>query len=1009
MSSNKPASTAVAAKANRKKRKKAKGSPIWSHNVLLPSTPLDQTRKLDEQKYGTTQQPVYRGKPARVFIGHESHPFQKVAFSCLERRECLIFSGHPSAGKNLVAEYTVGMALRDNQKVLVVCSSVSLCCRKYRDLRGLFGSVMSPMIELLIGEQLPVDMPMAGCLICTARMLRRLLVKDSPILKEVAWVVFDEVVQGGSLDPPESAGGLEESLMLLSPSVGCVFLGGPMQDVEEFGNWLVSLNNQPCHVIWAKHRKPPLKHYGDPVGGDGLFLLKDDTGVLKVDKFEKMQEKLKENFYVLDCPEEQEKNWWKDMCRLEGIDKADSKSVNTSVGDILAGTQLHQFVPCAVFFFTPQTAQKCCLALATLHDYSTPAEKAKIKTLFGSVLSKLDKEDQDSSMIQGIQGLLERGVGLYHSGILPVLRELIEILVEASLLKVLCCTEDYATYGRFPFRSVLLTGLYRSDGEIRKLVTSGEYAKVSALAGKVSNDQRGISIFVLKRKLKSKDCQEITKGLLDPPLGLTSLSDCSFLSLLKKLTGKGVSFETFVAQSLEEFKHKQRLPKLRGRLEELKKKAAQYSTSEIKCILKYKASLERAMGLKEMLWKRALRPDVCLEFLQPGRLVRVKEDWGWGVLMSVDHYTSNAMGVPYIVNVLLRCQNKCIEIPEPAEKNGDYTPLCIPFKLDMLDAISMLQLCLPNTLGDKAAQKSALQGLCNLEKRYPDGFPQLDIIQDMGLTDSEAVSMASELEQTCVEMHENPAHSMIHDEKKWKVLMPAVEQYMEAQETENTIQATPASQLLQKCKTQMKVFEQSGLVDSAGKLTTKGVGASEIEMADPVLCSDVLSTGGFDTLDKHSATAVTCMLLQIDAGVGEGQSAYDEDLLGPFQMVQKCAEKTIALRKACGQHVDQPAYMACFQKSLVYAMYCWSKGGTFDEICRFTGLPEGVVVDSMQKLCTLMLNLVSCARVLGNEKAASILEMGIQTVYRGITFLPSLYLSLSVPADASLSGKPQQG
>lgn len=968
---------------------------------MLPSVPVDQTRKLDDQKYGTTQQPVFKGKPARIFPGHEPQPFQKVAFSCLERRECLVFLGHPSAGKNLVAEYSIGMAFRDNQKILYVCSSRSLCCRKYRDLRILFKSAMPSMFELLIDEQLPVDVPMAGCLICTTGMLRRLLVRDSPILREVAWIVFDEVVQGGMLDPPGAEGGLEESLMLLSPSVGCVFLGGPMQDVADFAGWLVSLNNQPCHVICALHRKPPLKHYGDPVGGDGLFFLKDYVGELKVDRFEKMQERLKENLYVLECPEEQDKKWWKDMGRLEGIDKAAFKSLNTSVVDILAGGQFHQFVPCAVFFFTPQTAEKCCLALATIHDYNTPAEKAKIKKLSDLVLTKLDQEDQDSSMVRGMQGLLERGLGLYHPGILPVLRELVEILVEASLLKVLCCTEDYATYGRFPFTSVLLTGLYRPNGQTKTLVTSGEYAKISSLAGRGPNDIRVLAISVLQRKLKSEYYQEIMKGLLDIPVGLSSLSDCSLLSLLKKYMGMGTSFKSFIARSLEEYKHKQKVPQLRGRIEKLQKHAVPHSAAEIKCVMKYKESLERAMNLKEMLWKRALRPDVCLEFLQPGRLVRVKEDWGWGVLLSVDHYTSNSMGTPYIVNVLLRCESKTIEFPKPAG-SGDCVPLCIPLKLDMLDAISMLQLCLPNTLGDKAAQKSVLQGLRNLENRYPDGFPQLDIIQDMGLVDSESVSIAHELEQTCVEMHENPAHAIIHDEKKREIWMPAVEQAMEAQEIENTITATPISQISEKFQIQMKVFQRSGFIDSEGKLTVKGIGACEIEMADPVLCLEVLSTGGFDILDKHTATAVACMLLQIDAGVGEGQSTFDEELSGPHQMIRRCAERTIDVWIACGQPVDQSGYMACFGKSLVYAMYCWSKGGTFDEVCRFTGLPEGAVVDAMQKLYALMLNLVSCARVLGNEKAASIIEMGIQTVYRGIAFLPSLYLSLSVPADASL-------
>lgn len=124
-------------------------------------------------------------KPAREWP-FTLDPFQKVSIASIERNESVLVSAHTSAGKTVVAEYAIAQCLKNNQRVIYTSPIKALSNQKYREFMAEFGDV-----GLMTGD-VTIN-PTATCLVMTTEILRSMLYRGSEIMREVAWVVFDEV------------------------------------------------------------------------------------------------------------------------------------------------------------------------------------------------------------------------------------------------------------------------------------------------------------------------------------------------------------------------------------------------------------------------------------------------------------------------------------------------------------------------------------------------------------------------------------------------------------------------------------------------------------------------------------------------------------------------------------------------------------------------------------------------------------------------------------------------
>jgi len=126
--------------------------------------------------------------------------------------------------------------------------------------------------------------PTATCLVMTTEILRSMLYRGSEIMREVAWVIYDEVHY---MRDKERGVVWEESIILLPHKVRFVFLSATIPNAQQFVHWIAKIHHQTCHVVYTNYRPVPLQHYIFAQGGDGLHLVVDERGRFREANFQK--------------------------------------------------------------------------------------------------------------------------------------------------------------------------------------------------------------------------------------------------------------------------------------------------------------------------------------------------------------------------------------------------------------------------------------------------------------------------------------------------------------------------------------------------------------------------------------------------------------------------------------------------------------------------------------------------------------------------------------------------
>lgn len=101
-----------------------------------------------------------------------------------------------------------------------------------------------------------------------------MLYRGSEIMREVGWVIFDEIHY---MRDKERGVVWEETLILLPHNVHFVFLSATIPNARQFAEWVAHLHHQPCHVVYTDYRPTPLQHFIFPAGGNGIHMVVDES------------------------------------------------------------------------------------------------------------------------------------------------------------------------------------------------------------------------------------------------------------------------------------------------------------------------------------------------------------------------------------------------------------------------------------------------------------------------------------------------------------------------------------------------------------------------------------------------------------------------------------------------------------------------------------------------------------------------------------------------------------
>lgn len=127
--------------------------------------------------------------------------------------------------------------------------------------------------------------------------------------------------------------------------------------------------------------------------------------------------------------------------------------------------------------------------------------------MFSNAIESLSDDDKQLPQILTLLPLLKRGVGIHHGGLLPILKEVIEILFQEGLIKCLFATETFSIGINMPAKTVVFTNTRKYDGKDFRWITSGEYIQMSGRAGRRGKDDSGIVIQMVDEKIEPDVCK----------------------------------------------------------------------------------------------------------------------------------------------------------------------------------------------------------------------------------------------------------------------------------------------------------------------------------------------------------------------------------------------------------------------------------------------------------------------------------------------------------------------
>ena len=396
--------------------------------------------------------------------------FQRTACAALEAGRGVLVAAPTGAGKTVVGEFAVHLALRAGGKCFYTTPIKALSNQKYADLVARHGA---DKVGLLTGDN-AVNGD-ADVVVMTTEVLRNMLYGGSDALRGLAHVVMDEVHYLAD----RSRGAVwEEVIIHLPDAVQLTSLSATVSNAEEFGEWLVTVRGD-TEVVVEEHRPVPLWQH--VMVGTRIYDLFTGEGRDRDDLNPELKRLAREDLRF--------------NPRERGGRGGGFRRTVASRPDVIERLDREGLLPAITFVFSragcAAAVEQCLRAGLRLNS----AEEAElVREHVQRRTASIPHEDlRVLGYWEWLDGL-QRGIAAHHAGMLPTFKEIVEELFTDGLVKAVFATETLALGINMPARSVVLEKLVKWNGETHADVTPGEYTQLTGRAGRRGIDVEGHAV-----------------------------------------------------------------------------------------------------------------------------------------------------------------------------------------------------------------------------------------------------------------------------------------------------------------------------------------------------------------------------------------------------------------------------------------------------------------------------------------------------------------------------------
>lgn len=419
----------------------------------------------------------------RAFEAQLSFPldeFQVDSCRALESGAGVLVAAPTGAGKTVIGEFAIHLAIESNQKVFYTTPIKALSNQKFSELVKRYGK---ERVGLLTGDN--NQNSEAQVVVMTTEVLRNMIYANSETLKELGFVVMDEVHY---LADRFRGAVWEEVILHLPKDVKVVSLSATVSNAEEFGAWLDEVRGN-TKVIVSEIRPVPL-HQHVLFGSELLELFESGTSQSRVNP-----ELLQKHQARARSPIRTRGKWGGSKHSSQERNQMIRQFPRLEKSEVVERLDELELLPAIFFIFSRAGCDGAVTNCRRAGLRLTNKEEQKIiRQVAEARCSSIAEDDLDTLGYHDWLESLERGYASHHAGLLPAFKEVVEELFLRKLVKIVFATETLALGINMPARTVVLERLDKYNGESRVNISAGEYTQLTGRAGRRGIDVEGHSV-----------------------------------------------------------------------------------------------------------------------------------------------------------------------------------------------------------------------------------------------------------------------------------------------------------------------------------------------------------------------------------------------------------------------------------------------------------------------------------------------------------------------------------
>ncbi|PIA12818.1 antiviral helicase [Coemansia reversa NRRL 1564] len=904
--------------------------------------------------------------------------FQKRAVYHLERGDSVFVAAHTSAGKTVVAEYAVALSQMHLTKTIYTSPIKALSNQKFNDFSQTFGE---DNVGILTGDV--KIRPEAPCLIMTTEVLKNMLYRGADVLRDVEFVVFDECHYVNDL---ERGVVWEEVIIMLPRHVSIILLSATVPNTREFAEWVGRTKRRDIYVINTTKRPVPLEHYlyvgrakGQAKNQDGKELVRivDQGG-----DFSSTQWREAYNTVHKVRPTASGQS----AAKMTGRHMSERQGTTLWV-HLVGHLRSQALLPAVVFTFSRKKCEEYANSLRNL-DFLNDSRRSQVHIFVERCLKRLKPEDRALPQIVTMRALLKRGVGVHHSGLLPIVKEVVELLFARGLIFCLFATETFAMGVNMPAKCVVFSSLRKHDGRSFRELLPGEYTQMAGRAGRRGLDDTGV--VVINAAAEVPDTVTLHTMILGTATKLESQFHLTYTMILNLLRAKQLRVEEVIKRSFGENasqgkapEHELRLLDVKRQLDGLAPIDCPICEDDIGQFYHVSRSVQRLTSRLHQRAARRLHTEsssavLVMHALCAGRLVLISYFPHIVLGIVVKRLTADGSQLAYLTDLRYVIQ------PVPT---SSITTILDAIVKQAPASVTSQQLSQkvpsPVSSGLGAAIRNSVDTLCKRDQSPEYPWQKIRILEFQELVSERAHLVVSTKGFQCCACPDIANHFLAVHERA--VLQSELDELTMELSDQNL-------DLLPDYRLRLDVLKDLGYVDEMGNVQLKGRVACEMNSADALVLTELILDNTLAQLEPDEIigllSAFVCTEKNEPADLMDRLPSALKD--GRKRLLE--ASRRVGTTQAeYGLPVSIEEYQREFRFGLIEVAYEWARGLSFLNITALTDTQEGIIVRCIMRIADVLKNVTSAAMLIGDTELKLKLESASELIRRDIVFAASLY------------------